>query len=320
MDSDKRSKKDSIGNRQFKIAAVQDSPIFLNKDATIEKACELIMKAAGNGAKLVVFPEAFISGYPDWVWLLPPARKDLINKLYGELLASAVSIPDEAVERIGKASKAAGVYVTIGVNERNSEASNSSLYNTLLYFGPDGRLMGKHRKLIATGGERLMWSSGGGDTLVSFDTSIGKLGGLICWENFMPLARNSMYMSGVQIYVAPTWDSSEAWQIAMRHIAREGGMFVISCAPCMKMSDIPDRYEFKQMYPDDREFINKGNSCVIGPDGKIIEGPLEAEQGILYAEIDLDMIPAQKWLFDVAGHYSRPDVFQFSVNNNLADK
>jgi len=161
-----------------------------------------------------------------------------------------------------------------------------------------------------------MWSSGGGDSLVSFNTSIGKLGGLLCWENFMPLARNALYMAGVQIYVAPTWDSSEAWQIAMRHIAREGGMFVVACAPCMKMSDIPDRYEFKAHYPEDREFINKGNSCVVGPDGKLIAGPMEAEQGILYANIDLEAISAQKWLFDVAGHYSRPDVFHFGVKES----
>ena len=300
----------------FMVSAVQTAPVFMDKNATVDKACELIGQAAGMGASLVVFPEAFVSGYPDWVWILPPAKKDLINDLYTEMLESSITIPDQATERLCKAAKKAGIYVTIGVNERNSEASNSSLFNTLLYIGPDGTIMGKHRKLIPTGGERLMWSQGSGNTLSSFDTAIGRLGGLICWENFMPLARNAMYVKGVQLYVAPTWDSSKAWQIAMRHIAREGGMFVISCAPCIKLSDIPDRYEFKRYYPEEREWINKGNSCIVDPKGKILAGPLEAEQSIISAEINLNDIPAQKWLYDVAGHYARPDVFEFAAKSD----
>ena len=297
----------------FKVAAVQAAPVFLNKAATIDKVCELTIEAANSGASLVVFPEAFISGYPDWVWVLPPAQKPLINELYKELLENAISIPDQSTERICEAAREAGVYLTIGVNERNSETSNSSIYNTLLYVGPDGSILGKHRKLIPTGGERLMWSQGGGDTLVSFDTPIGKLGGLICWENFMPLARNVMYEAGVQLYVAPTWDSSDAWQTAMRYIAREGGMFVIGCAPGIKSKDIPDHYEFKKFYPKEREWINKGRSCIVDPNGNYLAGPLEEEQAILYAEIDMSIIPKQKWLFDVSGHYARPDVFKFEI-------
>ena len=162
-----------------------------------------------------------------------------------------------------------------------------------------------------------MWAQGNGDTLVAFDTELGKLGGLICWENFMPLARNAMYRAGVQIYVSPTWDSSESWQISMRYIAIEGGMIVISCAPRVKMSDIPERYEFKQYYPVWREWINKGNSCIVDPSGKLMAGPLEATKAIIYSEIDLNTIPTQKWLFDVAGHYSRQDVFSFAVNKGL---
>jgi nitrilase len=306
--------------KRVKIAAVQAAPVFLDIEASVEKACGLIGEAAKSGASLVVFPEAFLSAYPDWVWVLPPARKDLISELYRELLNNAVTVPGQAVQRLCDAAKEAGVCVTVGVNERNSEASNASLYNTLVYIDRDGSLLGKHRKLIPTGGERLMWASGGGDTLVSFDTSLGKIGGLICWENYMPLARTAMYAAGVQIYVAPTWDSSETWQIAMRHIAREGGMFVIGCAPGVKMSDIPDRYEFKQHYPEGREWVNRGNSCIVGPDGKLLAGPLEAEQGILYAEIDLDAIPSQKWLFDVAGHYARPDVFDFAIRDNSSGR
>lgn len=285
----------------------------MDKEATTDKACSLIEEAAKGGASLVVFPEAFLSGYPDWVWVLPPARKDIISSLYREFLSNAVSNKDESLARIGKAAKAASVYVSLGINERNTEASNSSVYNTLVYFNSDGSEMGRHRKLIPTGGERLMWAQGDGSSLITCPSDLGRLGGLICWENFMPLARMAMYMAGVQVYLAPTWDSSEAWQVAIRHIAREGGMFVVSCAPAVRMSDIPDHYEFKRFYPEGREWINKGNSCIAGPDGKLLVGPLEAQQGIIYAEVDLDEIPGQKWQFDSAGHYARPDVFDFAV-------
>lgn len=299
----------------IRVAAIQTSPVYLQKEKSIAKACRLIDEAASSAASLALFPEAFISGYPDWVWTLPAAKKQLISELYSGLLESSVIIPDQYTDRLCEAAKQAGIFVAIGVNERNSEASGSSLYNTILYISPDGEILGKHRKLIPTGGERLMWAPGDGSTLSAFDSPLGKIGGLICWENLMPLARFAMYSAGVQIYVAPTWDSSESWQIAMRHIAREGGMYVISCAPCMSMDDIPDSYEFKKLYPQGREWINKGNSCIVDPTGKIIAGPLTAEQSILYADVDLNMIPSQKWLFDSAGHYSRTDVFDFSVRD-----
>jgi len=297
----------------FTVTAVQHAPVFLDKDATIDKACDLIAEAAAAGASLAVFPEAFVSAYPDWVWVLPAGRKAEITELYRELLDNAVTIPDASIDRLCKAAKQAGIHVTIGVNERNAEASDASLYNTLVYIGPDGSLLGKHRKLIPTGGERLMWSQGGGDTLVSFNTPLGKLGGLLCWENYMPMARQVMYNAGVQVYVAPTWDSSESWHTAMRHLAREGGMFVIGCAPCVRTDDIPDRYEFKKNYPEDREFVNKGNSCIVDPGGNVLAGPAEGTQEILYAEIDLAAISTYKWLFDAAGHYARPDVFDLRV-------
>ncbi len=305
-----------MSTSKFHVAAVQDAPVFLNLEASIAKACALIAEAAALGAKLVVFPEAFISAYPDWVWLLPASQKAQIDKLYSSLLANAVSVPDQWTDQLAQAAKEAGVFVAIGVNERNSEASNSSIFNTIIYFGTDGTILGKHRKLIPTGGERLMWSQGGGDTLVSFETQIGKLGGLLCWENFMPLARQSMYNQGVQIYVAPTWDSSESWLTAMRHIAREGGMYVIGCCQALRVADIPEEFEFKSLYPQGRDWVNKGNSCIVDPKGTLIAGPLEAEQKILLAEVDLEAIPAQKWLLDVAGHYSRPDIFDFRIHQN----
>lgn len=291
-----------------KVAVIQTTPVFLNKAATIEKACDLIAEAGRWGAELALLPEAFVSGYPDWVWLLPPSKKDQISELYRRLLESSITVGDEATQQLCKAAKTAGVVVAVGINERNAEASGQSLFNSLLYIGSDGKILGCHRKLIPTGGERLMWSQGSADSLHSFDTSIGRIGGLICWENYMPLARNVMYRAGVQIYLAPTWDSSESWQIAMRHIAREGGVFVLNCAPCMRLADIPDECEFKTLYADGREWINRGNSCVVGPDGKYLVEPVSEQQTIIYAELDLSLIPSQKWLFDVAGHYSRPEL------------
>ena len=309
-----KNKKGIDMNNEFKIAAAQLTPVFLNKEKTVEKACAAIAEAGKNGAKLIVFPEAFISGYPDWVWLIPNSKGAELNELYLKLVENAVSIPDKTTDKICKAAKSANINVVLGMHERNSETSGASLYNSLLFISENGEILGKHRKLIPTGGERLIWAQGDGSTLKSYDTSVGKLGGLICWENFMPLVRNAMYENGTQILAAPTWDKSPNWQLSMQHIAREGGIFIVSSCMALKTHDIPDKYDFKKLYPEGREWINTGNSCIIGPNGKIIAGPLEAEEGILYADIDLNEIITAKRMFDVVGHYSRPDVFNFSVN------
>lgn len=299
--------------RAIRVAAVQAAPIFLNRKATVNKACDLIETAGREGARLVLLPEAFIPAYPDWVWVVPGNRKAILNDLYTELIENAVTIPDSSTAQLCKAAKSAKAYVVIGVSERNAESSNGSLYNTLLYISDAGKIIGKHRKLIPTGDEKRVWAQGDGSTLQAYDTPIGKLGGLICWENYMPLARNAMYAWGTQIYLAPTWDSSENWLISLRHIAREGGMFVIGCSIAMRMESIPAKYEFRNFYPK-REWINPGNSCIINPRGEFIAGPLKMKEEILYADIDLNMIPASKWIFDSAGHYARPDVFTFAVN------
>ena len=212
----------------IKVAAAQITPIFLNKEKTIEKACDTISEAGKNGAKLIVFPEAFISGYPDWVWLIPNSHGATLNELYIKLVENAISIPDNSTEKLCKAAKSAGINVVIGMHERNSESSNASLYNSLLFINDQGIIMGKHRKLIPTGGERLIWAQGDGSTLGSYDTSVGKIAGLICWESFMPLARNAIYECGTQILAIPTWDKSPNWIQTMQHIAREGGIFLIS--------------------------------------------------------------------------------------------
>jgi nitrilase len=298
----------------FTVAAAQAAPYFLDREKTVEKACSLIAQAGKKKAKLIVFPEAFISGYPDWVWVVPNGNSSLLDKLYTELVNNAISIPDGSTQQLCQAAKEAGIFVAIGVHEKNTESSGASLYNTILYINDQGEILGKHRKLIPTGGERLIWGQGDGSTLPAFDTSIGKLGGLLCWENFMPLARQSMYVQGVQIHVAPTWDSSENWLLSMRHIAREGGMYVIGVCSAVKKDDIPDKYEFKKLYSGNRQWINPGNSCIINPRGEFVAGPLPEKEEILYAEIDLKQILAAKRMFDVTGHYARPDVFKYFIS------
>jgi len=201
------------------------------------------------------------------------------------------------------------------MHELNSETSNTSLFNSLLFINDKGLIIGKHRKLIPTGGERLIWSQGDGSSLSSYSTSVGKIAGLICWENFMPLARNAIYESGAQILATPTWDKSPNWIQSMQHIAREGGLFIISTCMALKIEDIPDEYEFKKLYPEGREWINVGNSSIIAPNGQFLAGPLEAQEGIIYADIDLRDIIKAKRMFDAVGHYSRPDVFSFNLKN-----
>ena len=297
----------------IKVASVQSSPVFLNKEKSINKACKLISKASNSGSKLIVFPETFIAGYPDWVWVVPNSKSQILNELYSEIVQNALIVPDKMTDKLCKAAKQGKINVAIGVSERNSESSNSSLFNTILFISEKGEILGKHRKLIPTGGERLIWAQGNGDTIKVYNTSAGKIGGLICWENYMPLARQTIYNLGAQILVAPTWDKSEKWLMSLRHIAREGGLFVIGSCMSLMMKDIPNKYNFKKFYPDDREWVNTGNSCIIGPDGEFIAGPIEKKKTMLYATIDLNENIKAKRMFDVAGHYSRPDVFNLSI-------
>jgi predicted amidohydrolase len=217
----------------FKIAAVQAAPVFLDREATVAKARELIAEAGRSGARLVVFPEAFIPTYPDWVWRIPPGQHQMLADMYAELLEQSVEIPGPVTEKLCEAARQAGIYVVMGLNERNANASNASMYNTLLYIDPDGNLMGKHQKLVPTAPERMVWAQGDGSTLEVYDTSLGKLGGLICWENYMPLARYSLYAWGTQIYLAPTWDSGEPWLLPLGTSPRKDECTSLAArAPC----------------------------------------------------------------------------------------
>jgi nitrilase len=302
---------------QFRIAVVQASSVFLNRNATISKACRLIEEAAAAGATLAAFPEAFVSGYPVWVWFIPPGQTHALRTLYTELHQSAVSIPGPAATRLAEVAGDCKITVAIGVNERNSESSDSTLYNTLLYLGADGSILGRHRKMIPTAGERLVWGQGMEADLEVFRLPFGRLSGLICWENYMPLARYSLSAAGQQIHVAPTWDRGEPWISTMRHIGKESRCFVLGACQAFHKDDIPDAFDFKSNYLGDLEgWINPGLSLIADPDGKVVAGPIEAEEGILYADVERHQLVGTRWQLDVAGHYARPDIFELRVHRS----
>ncbi len=298
----------------FRAAAAQFAPVFLDRQATLEKACDLMSEAARQDIRLLAFPESFLPGYPDWVWTVPAGEGAMLYNLYAALVENAIDVPGPETERLCRVAKQTGVFTIIGVNERNQEASGGSLYNTLLFIDGDGNLLGKHRKLVPTGGERLVWAPGDGSTLAVFDTSLGKVGGLICWENYMPLARYALYAWGVQVYVAATWDQGEVWLSSMRHIAKEGGMYVVAVGMPLRQSDIPVDLPFKQRYPaESGPWINAGDSAIIDTTGNILAGPLHEAEGFVCAELNLARVRGAKFLLDVAGHYGRPDVFHLTV-------
>ncbi len=297
---------------QTVIAGIQMAPAFLDRDATIEIVVEQTRRAASQGAEIIVFPEAFVAGYPDWVWRTKPFD-DGESGWYSRLLRSAVPVPGQATDAIAAVAQECGAFVVVGANEAGNGAN--TIYNSLLFFGPDGDLMGKHRKLIPTGGERLVWGQGDGSGLRTYPTRFGRLGGLICWENYMPLARAALYGEGIDIYVAPTWDNSDEWVPSMQHIAKEGRCYVIGVTPFLRGSDVPAEIPGRdELYGDADDVMSRGNTVIIDPDGQIIAGPLIGEEGIVIAEIDTERPSKAKQSFDVNGHYSRPDVLQLHVD------
>ncbi len=288
------------------VAAVQASPVFLDRDATVAKAIDLIAKAAADGARLIVFPETFIPTYPDWVWRTAAWHDSaFVRRLYEE----SVAVPGPVTDRLGEAAMAAGAYVAMGVNE----IDGGTLYNTLLYFGPDGSLAGRHRKLMPTGGERTLWGMGDGSTLDVVHTPFGVVGGLLCWENYMPLARAAMYAQGVEIYLAPTWDNSDTWVASMRHIAKEGRVYVIAVAPLLRGSDVPAELR-GQLYGGDEDWCSRGCSMIVAPGGEVLAGPVTEREEILYAEVDAAVARASRQQFDPVGHYARPGVLRLTVD------
>ena len=301
---------------KVKVAVVQASPVLFNCEATVEKAIYLISEAAEKGSKLILFPEAFIPAYPRGLSFgtVVGSRRPEGRLTWERYWVNSVDVPGPTTEKLGEAARKANAYLAIGVIERDSQYSRGTLYCTLLYFGPKGQLLGKHRKIMPTGAERLIWGAGDGSTLTAIKTDFGTIGGLICWENYMPLARVSMYGKGVEIYLAPTADARERWQCTLRHIALEGRCFVLGC----------NQYVTKSMYPADLEGIEdiaelpeeicRGGSVIVSPLGEVLAGPLYDREGILYADLDLAEVVRSRYDFDAVGHYSRPDIFQLHVD------
>lgn len=297
-------------------AVVQAAPVLFDRDASVEKVCQLTAEAAGLGARLVLFPEAFIPAYPRGFSFgaVVGSRSAEGRALWERYWANAVEIPSPAIDRLAEAARLNGVYLSVGIIERDAAYSHGTLYCTLLYFGPDGSLLGKHRKLKPTASERLIWGEGDGSTLTVVDTDFGKMGGLICWENFMPLARMALYGKGVEIYLAPTADSRESWQSTVRHIACEGRCFVLGCNQFVTRDMVPQDLPGYEEMANQPEVMCRGGSVIISPLGEILAGPLFDREGILTAELDLSEIARSKFDFDVVGHYDRPDIFQLTVN------
>lgn len=298
---------------KIKVCLIQDSPVFFDKEKTIIKVEELTKQYAKEGCELIVFPESFIPGYPRGFSFGAKigSRTNEGRNLYSKYYKNSLDIKSNDLKRLERLAKSNNVYLVIGITEK--ENTSGSLYCSMLYISPTDGLLGVHRKIKPTGTERVIWSEALGDSLVTFQTKIGKLGGLICWENYMPLARMSMYKKGVEIYIAPTADAREEWTSTMQHIALEGRCFVLGCNQYFTKSMYPKKY--LSLVKDEPENMCRGGSVIVSPLGKIIAGPLFDKSGALIAEINLEEINLSKLDFDVIGHYSRNDIFQFSVLN-----
>ena len=301
----------------IQLAIIQKAPVFLNKQKTIASAVSLVKEAATAGADLVIFTEAFIPGYPAWIWRLKPgADFGLTSEIHARLLKNAVNLEGDDLHPLYAAAKKFKVTIVCGMNERESQLSRATLYNTVVVIGPDGKLLNRHRKLMPTNPERMVWGFGDATGLKVVETASGRIGTLLCWENYMPLARYALYAQGVEIYIAPTYDSGDSWIGSLQHIAREGCCWVVGSGNILKANDIPDDFPEKaRLYPDNEEWVNPGDSVVIAPGGAIVAGPLRKEDGILYCDIDCARVAQSKRALDVAGHYSRPDIFTLHVNS-----
>lgn len=299
---------------KYKVGCVQAGAVFFDVDKTIDKAEKFILQAADENIKLLVFPETFIPGYPSGLGFgtVVGSRTEAGRDQYKRYWQSSITVPGPETNRLGDMAKMANIFLVMGITERDE--TNKTLYCTLLYFSPTGELVGKHRKIKPTAAERIVWGEGDGTTLSTFDTPLGKIGGLICWENYMPLARMAMFNKGVEIYLAPTADSRDTWQSTMEHIACEGRCYVIGCNQYITKDDYPE--DLRNTIPDDRDnTLSRGGSCIISPLGKVLAGPLYDKEGLLTAEIDLDEIIRSKMDFDVSGHYTRNDIFSFTIAN-----
>lgn len=303
-------------DRTLRVAAVQASYVLMDRDANIDKVAALTAEAAANGATLVVFPEAFVPGYPDWIYTRPIWDGD--GEWYRLLVENAIVIGDAACTRLGAIAAENDVWLVIGVEEREPHAA--SIYGTMLYFSPEGELVQHHRKLIPTGYERTAWTPGDGSTLDVVETGHARIGGLICWENYMPLARFYLYTQGVEVWLAPTVAQGDVWVSTMRHIAQENRMFVVGVNPVLHKDMIPvefpdrDRLVPAAYVEEHGEWLEPGSTVIVNPLGQIMAGPIREREETVYADLDLGMVASARRFMDPAGHYNRPDVFQLLVD------
>ncbi|HKD80324.1 MAG TPA: nitrilase-related carbon-nitrogen hydrolase [Candidatus Angelobacter sp.] len=299
--------KDSV-----RVAVVQAASAAFDRKRTLEKVLDLTHDAAQQGAKLVLFPEAFVSGYPRGLdfGAVVGSRTEEGREDFKRYFESAVEVPSPAVDTLSKAARSNSVYLVVGVIERE----RGTLYCCVLFFAPDGQFLGKHRKVMPTASERLIWGYGDGSTLPVFDTPFGRLGAVICWENYMPLLRTYMYSQGIEIYCAPTADHRDTWSATMQHIAAEGRCFVLGCNQFNRRRDFPKTY--RTNFGDAPEtVISRGGSCIVDPFGRFLAGPNFEEETILVADLDRGLLPKAKFDFDAVGHYSRPDIFRLTVDD-----
>lgn len=297
--------------QSFKVAVVQAAPVVFNREGTLAKVSLLAEKASALGAKIVLFPEAFVSGYPRGMdfGAVVGSRSDQGRKDFQRYWESSVDIPGAASDELGRIARSSRIFLVIGVIEKDG----GTLYCSVLFYSPEGELLGKHRKVMPTGSERLVWGFGDGSTLPVFQTPFGKLGAVICWENYLPLMRAAMYAKGIEIYCAPTADSRETWVASMRHIAVEGRCFVLACNQFNRRRDFPTDYDASLGQDSDR-IVTPGGSCIVDPFGNFLAGPNTEGEAILTAQIDLGQIIRGKYDLDVVGHYARPDIFQLHVD------
>jgi nitrilase len=301
---------------RVQVACVQAEPAILDRAATLERVAERTAEAAAAGATLVVFPETFVPAYPSSAWAkalagwAEPGAREAFALLHRE----SVKVPGPDADRLASVAADHSVWLVIGVNEVDPERPGT-LYNSLLYFSPGGELALHHRKLVPTNHERLVWGPGDGRGLRAMETPLGRIGGLICWENYMPLARFSLYESGVEIYIASTADDGDAWQATLKHIALESRAFVIAPSHFQRAASYPADFPLARLL-EGRDLLGRGGSAILAPDGSYLAGPLYDEEGILYAELDPDLLAQSRQRFDPAGHYHRPDVLRLTVTPN----
>jgi nitrilase len=296
---------------RVRAAVVQAGAAPFDTEACVDKAVGLITEASGLGAKVIVFPEAFIPGYPKGVnyGLVVGARDPAGREEFRLYLEAAIEVPGPQTQRLGEAAAAHGAYVVMGVIERE----HGTCYCTVLFFGPDGSLLGKHRKLMPTVMERVIWGFGDGSTLTVVDSPYGRIGSVICWENYMPMLRMAMYSKNVALYCAPTADDRDTWLASMQHIALEGRCFVLTACQFIRKKDFPESVRVS-LGDSPEAVLMRGGSAIVNPLGQVLAGPHFGSETILTADLDLNDIGRGKFDFDVTGHYSRPDVFQLSVN------